>query len=69
VIAEYALRDANKPIGVAEYQLVHALPAQLETSLPSIAQLEHELKEPATGTRPAKARQAPARVAKPKRRR
>lgn len=63
---EYALRDANKPIGVAEYQLVHALPAQLETSLPSIAQLEHELKQPATATRRAKSRQAPARVAKPK---
>ena len=50
-------------------QLVHALPAQLETSLPSIAQLEHELKEPTTATRPAKSRQAPARVAKPKGRR
>jgi predicted nuclease of restriction endonuclease-like (RecB) superfamily len=46
VIAEYALRDANKPMGIAEYQLVHALPAQLETSLPSIEQLEQELKEP-----------------------
>jgi predicted nuclease of restriction endonuclease-like (RecB) superfamily len=47
VVAEYALRDANKPIGVAEYQLVHALPARLETSLPSIEQIERELKEPA----------------------
>jgi hypothetical protein len=28
----YALRDGNKPMGVAEYQLVHALPPQLETS-------------------------------------
>lgn len=46
VIAEYALRDANKPMGVAEYQLVHMLPAQLETSLPSIEQLEEELKAP-----------------------
>jgi hypothetical protein len=33
-------------MGVAEYQLVHALPAQLETSLPSIEQLETELQEP-----------------------
>lgn len=46
VIAEYALRDAHKPMGVAEYQLVHALPAQLETNLPSIEQLEAELKGP-----------------------
>ena len=45
VIAEYALRDANKPMGVAEYELVRALPAQLETNLPSIARLEAELKE------------------------
>jgi predicted nuclease of restriction endonuclease-like (RecB) superfamily len=49
VVAEYALRDGNKPMGVAEYQLVHALPARLETSLPSIEQIEAELKEsPAT---------------------
>jgi predicted nuclease of restriction endonuclease-like (RecB) superfamily len=45
VIAEYALRDVNKPIGVAEYQLVQALPAQLEASLPSIERLEAELTE------------------------
>jgi predicted nuclease of restriction endonuclease-like (RecB) superfamily len=46
VIAEYALRDAHKPIGVAEYQLVHALPAKLKTSLPSIEDLERELEKP-----------------------
>jgi predicted nuclease of restriction endonuclease-like (RecB) superfamily len=46
VIAEYALRDANKPIGVAEYELVQALPERLETSLPSIEQIEHELEVP-----------------------
>lgn len=43
VVAEYALRDANKPIGIAEYQLVHALPERLGTSLPSIERLELEL--------------------------
>lgn len=43
VVAEYALRDTSKPMGVAEYQLVQALPAQLETSLPSIEQIESEL--------------------------
>lgn len=46
VIAEYALRDTNKPMGVAEYQLVQALPVRLESSLPSIEQLESELGEP-----------------------
>lgn len=45
VIAEYALRDVNKPIGVAEYQLVQSLPAQLEANLPSIERLQAELTE------------------------
>ena len=43
VVAEYALRDINQPIGVAEYQLINALPAQLKTSLPTIEQIEQEL--------------------------
>lgn len=43
VIAEYALRDTAQPIGVAEYQLLESLPATLETSLPSIEQIENEL--------------------------
>ena len=43
VVAEYALRDNNRPIGVAEYQLVESLPAELRTSLPSIEQIEREL--------------------------
>ncbi|OGQ88714.1 MAG: hypothetical protein A2512_03670 [Deltaproteobacteria bacterium RIFOXYD12_FULL_56_24] len=47
VVAEYALRDSNKPIGVAEYQLVAALPQELQTSLPSIEQIEKELGETA----------------------
>jgi hypothetical protein len=43
VVAEYALRDSSKPIGVAEYQLLEALPADLQTSLPSIEELEKTL--------------------------
>jgi predicted nuclease of restriction endonuclease-like (RecB) superfamily len=45
VVAEYALRDSTKPIGVAEYQLVAALPAELEASLPSIELIEREVSE------------------------
>ncbi|MGE6758616.1 PDDEXK nuclease domain-containing protein [Corallococcus interemptor] len=45
VIAEYALRDTNKPMGVAEYQLVQTLPGRLEDSLPSIEQLESQLED------------------------
>ena len=45
VIAEYALRDINKPIGVAEWQtkLVHSLPEPLRSNLPTIEQIEEEL--------------------------
>ncbi len=43
IVAEYALRDTNKPIGVAEYQLVESLPVELTKNLPSIEQIEQEL--------------------------
>ena len=42
VVAEYALRDMHKPIGVAEYQLVQALPQELQTDLPRIEDIERE---------------------------
>lgn len=40
---EYALRNLNSPIGVAEYRLTEALPDTMRTALPSIEQLEFEL--------------------------
>ncbi|MNP79346.1 hypothetical protein D3C76_1771600 [compost metagenome] len=43
VVAEYALRDSAKPMGIAEYQLMASLPAELQTTLPSIEQIELEL--------------------------
>jgi hypothetical protein len=43
ILAEYALRDINKPIGVADYELTRALPAALVSSLPSIEDIEAEL--------------------------
>ena len=43
VVAEYALRGKDQPLGVAEYQLVESLPSELQTSLPSIEQIEREL--------------------------
>jgi hypothetical protein len=45
VVAEYALRDMNKPIGVAEYQLVQSLPDTLQTDLPRIEDIERELQD------------------------
>jgi hypothetical protein len=47
VVAEYALRDMVKPIGIAEWQtrLVRSLPEELRGSLPTIAELEEELRK------------------------
>jgi predicted nuclease of restriction endonuclease-like (RecB) superfamily len=43
ILAEYALRDIHKPIGIADYELTRMLPATLASSLPSIESLEAEL--------------------------
>ncbi|MFT3970314.1 MAG: PDDEXK nuclease domain-containing protein [Micropruina sp.] len=43
IVAEYALRDNSRPLGIAEYQLVESLPEQLQASLPTIEQIEREL--------------------------
>ena len=43
VLAEYALRDMTKPIGLAEYRLEDSLPDDIKTSLPTIKELESEL--------------------------
>jgi predicted nuclease of restriction endonuclease-like (RecB) superfamily len=42
-IVEYALKDINKPIGVSQYQLTNILPTNLQSSLPSIEQIQTEL--------------------------
>ena len=46
-MAEYALRDINKPIGISSYttKLVESLPKELKGKLPSIADIEAELKK------------------------
>jgi hypothetical protein len=49
VVAEYALRDINKPIGLAEYRLTEAIPENIRTNLPTIEELEEELRK---GTEP-----------------
>ena len=40
---KYALRDIAKPIGVSDYELGHALPNDLRSSLPTIEEIEAEL--------------------------
>jgi predicted nuclease of restriction endonuclease-like (RecB) superfamily len=49
VVAEYALRDLAKPVGVSSYitKLVESLPPELRGSLPSPKMLEAELKKDA----------------------
>ena len=46
IVVEYALRDLKKPIGVAgwETKLVDALPKHLKGSLPTVKELEAELR-------------------------
>jgi len=43
LVAEYALSDIQKPIGVSEYQLTQSLPENLQSKLPSIEEIENEL--------------------------
>ena len=62
LVAEYALSGFDKPIGVAEYQLVRSLPERLDVSLPSIAQIEAELARdlvPTTAERAARSKAVP----------
>ncbi len=49
VVAEYALRDVNKPIGVSEYELTRALPNNLKSSLPTVEEIEERLEEDTHG--------------------
>jgi hypothetical protein len=42
---EFALRDINKPMGVSEFELTEILPENLKSNLPSIEEIEEELKK------------------------
>lgn len=44
LVAEYALSDIHKPIGISEYQLTQSLPVEIRSSLPSIEEIEAELR-------------------------
>ena len=45
IIAEYALRDTTKPIGIAEYKINELLPEDIKGELPSIEDIEQKLDE------------------------
>ena len=40
--AEFALRDISKPMGVSEFQFTEILPKELQSSLPTIEEIERE---------------------------
>lgn len=43
IVAEYALKDVEKPIGLASYKLGQVIPKNLRSSLPSVSELEKRL--------------------------
>ncbi len=48
ILAEYALRGMDKPIGVSEYELTRALPTELASALPTVQAIEAELADDAS---------------------
>jgi predicted nuclease of restriction endonuclease-like (RecB) superfamily len=44
VVAEYAVRNSQAPMGISEYKLAEPLPEQIQLNLPTIEVLERELK-------------------------
>lgn len=44
IVAEYALRDIRKPMGISEYKLTEVIPPKLKNSLPTIQEIEKELR-------------------------
>ena len=60
VVAEYALRDIAKPVGVSSYvtRLVESLPADLQDSLPTVAELEAELQAAQETSKPRRKRKS-----------
>ena len=44
-VVEYSLKDIQKPIGVSEYIITKKLPKSLQSALPSIEEIEAELKD------------------------
>jgi len=45
VLARYALEGYNQPLGISEYELAKLYPAEFKGTLPSIEEIERELKD------------------------
>ena len=44
ILAQYALESSSQPIGISEYELSKVYPADFKSTLPSIEDIENELK-------------------------
>ena len=45
LVAEYALKDINKPVGVSEYKLLQDIPEYLQSQLPKAEEIELHIKD------------------------
>ena len=45
LVAEYALKDINKPVGVSEYKLLQDIPEYLQSKLPRAEEIELHIKD------------------------
>jgi predicted nuclease of restriction endonuclease-like (RecB) superfamily len=52
-VIKYSLQGIDAPIGVADYELAKALPAELKTEMPTIEELEHEIEQGYEELKPA----------------
>lgn len=48
IFAQYSLEGYNQPLGISEYELSNLLPKEFKTTLPSIEDIENELKNDLT---------------------
>ena len=44
LVAGYSLKDMDKPIGISEYRVTSCLSARLEKKLPSIEDIQNQIK-------------------------
>ena len=45
VLAQYSVNSVKTPIGISEYDLSRAIPEQVKNSMPTIEEIESELKD------------------------
>jgi len=65
IVAEYALRGVDKPIGISEYELTRALPVNLRSALPTVEEIEAELADSASEQPPELSAPTKRKNAKP----